>query len=373
MKNNFLCFFIFSFVQLWSAPIDDFNQVIKETNINQKRYEHISFDNLKNNQTQQEAKALFEQILPYYLETQTLFSKERLERVNREQILLDGQDRRSTIPTTREEFDEIEKNYYKNMTMRSIHYYSIFFEMLHSYIKNVEGDAKKGEELAQKALDDMVKLIENSVESIDYMYGLLMLEKIYKWIDTRELLEIFPPPRKVLLYQKIEQDKRNNLDRFRVPRCTERLTKQENRRAMAYMDAFADKIENGLNPRTKHYIEVFRNGSKKELEQLKIYHKKEKEKLDTKKWNDSKVKLSLILSMLPNIDAIVYIQELQKKLDKTYGQKLEELDSKNSLWGLYLWYAFLGLFFFYLVWMFLTFLRWLYGKIGFNRKARWTK
>ena len=347
-------------IKLSATPIDEFNQIIKETNINQSKYENITFDNIENNQTQQEAKALFEQILPYYLKTQTLFSKERLERLNHEQIVIDANDKNSTIPSP-EEFTKSLKDDYYLLTIRDIRYHVIFFRMVNSYLKSIENNSEQWDELAQKALDDIVQLIDNSMNSGDYAYGLSMLEKIYKVVDKQELLKSYPPPSKELLYQKIEQDKCNLLDGWRVPMYTKRLTKKGNVKANAEMRSFADKVEKRFEPYIEKYIEVLRGGSKKELEAFKVYQQKEEKRVyDGKVKIKSEVYFILLMSAFSSLDFVLYIQELQQKVDKIYDEKVEESDSQNSLWSLYFWYAFLGLLLFYLLWLFLDFLRWVY-------------
>ena len=364
MNSKFFILWLLLFsIKLFSTPIDEFNQIIKETNINQKIYEHISFDNIENNQTQQEAKELFEEILPYYLKTQKLFSKERLERLNYEQIVIDANDRDSTIPSP-EEFSKSLKDDYYLLTIKDIRYHMIFFKMLNSYLNTIDSNSTKWDKLAQKAFDDIVQLVENSMNSEDYGYGLLMLEKIYKVVDKQDLLKSYPPPAKELLYQKIKQDKRNIFDGWRVPLYTKRLTKEGNVKVSAEMRSFADKVEKRFNPYIEKYIEVLRDGSKKELEAFKTYQQKEEKRLYDRKVNKkSEVYFILMMNSFSSIDIILYIQELQEKVDNTYHKKVEVSDTQNGSWSLYFWYALLGLFFFYLLWLFLDFLRWVYYKI----------
>ena len=347
-------------IKLSATPIDEFNQIIKETNINQSKYENITFDNIENNQTQQEAKALFEQILPYYLKTKILFSKERLERLNHEQIVIDANDKNPTPLVTMEDFEERDKNRYKNMTTRDIHYYGIFFEMLYGYIKEMEHD----DVLTQKALEETLQLVENSMDKMDYMIGLSMLKKLYKIVDKKELLENSPPPSRELLYQKIEQDKCNMIDGWGVPRYKEGLSKEQNRKANEAMHSFGSELEKKFDPFIKRYIEALKGGSKEELEQLKRYRKEEKKRVYSGKVKSKSERYFILLMQnRPNIGATLYTQQLQNEVEEIYNEKLQELGSKKSSWSLYFWYAFLGLLFFYLLWLFLDFLRWIYYKI----------
>jgi hypothetical protein len=151
-------------------------------------YRLKAFDNVENNSSQKALKESFEKLLPKYLESEELFSKEACQTDASSNIALP---------------------------------YSDFFRLLQLYTDYLKENASKDEylELLDKSLGNFHTLMANSDNLIDYMISLNHMHQLLMSLHCSDeviaRVKKYPPQNPELLFEKLELDKERTLALWR--------------------------------------------------------------------------------------------------------------------------------------------------------------
>ena len=405
MKTKILSIFmgfLLTTVMLNSTPVDTFASLIAQTKFNEEIPRNLTFNNLENNVTQQEAKELFEKLLPYYLDAKDIFSEERM--VERQDKEIEETIRKDKIITildlTEEELATYSDDMYKDLKEYELLYYSKFFMTLNTYIGYLQKHptSKNWElllKLSQKALEDTTQQINNGQSSWDYAIISLMLSKLYDTIDDKVLIRNYPPPTQKLLMEKIRLDVKYQIKSvkrglyYKLSKVN-RLEEMKEKVDLKYR-----LVEEPLEKHLQRLYEVIKHPSPQKIEDFKNYKErlllqfkqisneedkikkrlrefkkisspsqemKSETKEDINRYNELR-ELFLIqkdvyifIMLFPDIDAMLKLEKERQELHQRYNKKLEE--KQQYEYFIYIASFLLGLFAFYLLWLLFDGLRW---------------
>ena len=179
-------------------------------------------DNVEHNSSQKILKEKMDELVIYYLKTDSLFSNEALE-ISKE-------------------------NNFNNLR------YDDFFKRLYPYLAYLEKHNDKKENskllstLLNKALNDSIMLMKNSDDFLNYMVSLNMRKKLYAAFENLEdhkaIFQKYPLPKSELFFEKLELDKQNTLKMWEE-------TEQQNFEHVSLNKATMQKIKDAVTLKFK--------------------------------------------------------------------------------------------------------------------------
>ena len=282
-------------------------------------------DNVEHNSSQKTLKEKMDELVIYYLKTDSLFSNEALE-ISKE-------------------------NNFNNLR------YDDFFKRLYPYLAYLEKHNDKKENskllstLLNKALNDSTMLMKNSDDFLNYMISLNMRKKLYGAFKNLEnhkaIFQKYPLPKSELFFEKLELDKQNTLKMWEE-------TEQQSFEHVTLNKATMQKIKNAVTLKFKPILDAHYAKAKVAIlddseESMKAYteHFQSIQKIDSPIWEQVKFQSSLykvkVFEMMgiendnfgniPDVMVIVLAKMILPILDsykKTYKehQDLEEIQEE---------------------------------------------
>lgn len=319
--NIFLSTFIFA------SSTQDFLHDLNATYSNEF-YSKISFSTDKSiillsydkNKTQRRIKEDFEKLFPRYMQTNGLFTKEILTKVNTEKYVLSSY----------------------NFIFSSIE----FIKLLNKQNKIIQSN-----KLLEKMLIDINRLMLNSNRIINYMLSIMFYKRLYERIEYNSkekyaLLKKYPPPSKEIFFEKLKFDKQSILAFSKEISCTKdskredckdknyrKLMLQSYKASVKYTNFYYDKLAIAIKSESKKEIEKFEKFIDKEHEQISSL-------TSILKYTFSGIKAKIIISLFDEVDDFGYRAEFDGKLsaltvspryNRTYIEHINLIKIYNDL------------------------------------------